>query len=186
MARSPNFLEFADRSKWRAWLEEHHARETEVWLRIFKNNDTAGTLDLEAAVEEALCFGWIDSWLRSLGQGKLILRFSPRRKDSLWSMSNIRRVERLMAEGQMAEAGLRQVAQAKENGQWAAAIRREQVDLIPEELSKALRKIKGGLSAYRALSDSRKRQYIFQIQSAKSEATRVRRIQKIVQEVLWK
>lgn len=84
----------------------------------------------------------------------------------------------------MMEAGRLKIAQAKENGEWEAAIRREQVDVIPEELERALRKHPGVLSAYRALPDSRKKQYIYWLQTAKREDTKQRRIDKIVQEVL--
>ena len=91
-----------------------------------------------------------------------------------------------MAEGKMTDAGLLKINQAKENGEWQAAIRREQVDIIPEELESELRKKKGALTAYRALPDSRKKQYIYWLQSAKREETKQRRIQKIVNEVLTK
>jgi len=90
-------------------------------------------------------------------------------------MSNIRRVEKLIAEGKMTEAGKVKIEEAKENGEWEAAIRREQVDIIPEDLEKALRKIGGALSAYWALPDSCKKQYIYWLQSAKREATKQKR-----------
>ena len=84
----------------------------------------------------------------------------------------------------MTEAGNRKIIEAQENGEWAAAIRREQVDIIPKELESALLKIDGALSAYQALSDSRKKQYIYWLQSAKREETKRRRIEKILEEVL--
>ncbi len=99
-------------------------------------------------------------------------------------MSNIQRVEKLIAEGKMTAAGKLKIAEAKENGEWEAAIRREQVSIIPEELERALRKQEGALSAYRALPDSRKKQYLYWLQKAKQEETKHRRIQKIVDEVL--
>lgn len=89
-----------------------------------------------------------------------------------------------MAEGKMTDAGMQKVAEAKANGEWDAAIRREQVDSIPRDLEKALRETEGALYAYQALTDSRKKQYIYWLQSAKQAKTRQRRIQKIVGEVL--
>jgi uncharacterized protein YdeI (YjbR/CyaY-like superfamily) len=131
-----------------------------------------------------LCFGWIDGKLLSLDEKRYRLRYSPRKPNSIWSISNIHRVEKLIAEGKMTEAGYQKIAAAKENGDWNAAIRREQVDVIPQELESALQKIDGAISAYQSLPDSRKKQFIYWLQTAKREATKQRRIQKIVQEVL--
>jgi uncharacterized protein YdeI (YjbR/CyaY-like superfamily) len=186
MSKPSNFLEFANREQWRTWLEMNHATKIEAWLVIFKKKYHDQGLTLDAAVEEALCFGWIDGTLRSLDERRFLLRYSPRTSNSIWSISNIQRVEKMIAEGKMTDAGLLKINQAKENGEWQAAIRREQVDIIPEELENELRKKKGALSAYRALPDSRKKQYIYWMQSAKREETKQRRIQKIVNEVLTK
>jgi uncharacterized protein YdeI (YjbR/CyaY-like superfamily) len=183
MDESPEHLEFADRHQWRKWLEQHHAEKTEAWLVHYKKGFQESTLRLEEAVEEALCFGWIDGLLRSLDEKRYSLRYTPRRPNSVWSMRNIERVERLIREGRMTEAGLEKIREAKENGQWEAAIRREQVDIIPPDLEKALRRRKGAIAAYRALPASRKKQYIYWLQTAKRPTTKQRRIDKIVQEV---
>lgn len=99
-------------------------------------------------------------------------------------MNNIRRVEKLMMEGKMREAGKQKIEEARESGEWDAAIRREKVDIIPEELEIALRKIDGAFARYQSLPDSRKKQYIYWLQSSKKEETTQRRIQKIVDEIL--
>ena len=184
MSDSKTSLEFKNRDQWRAWLEKSHATETKAWLIIYKKGYQDQGLALEGAIEEALCFGWIDGKLKSLDEKRFSLRFSPRKPNSIWSMSNIHRVERLIAAGKMTEAGVIKVAEAKENGQWEAAIRREQVDVIPDELEAALRDVEGALSVYQALPDSRKKQFIYWLQSAKREETKQRRIQKIIDEVL--
>jgi uncharacterized protein YdeI (YjbR/CyaY-like superfamily) len=181
---SPNYLEFADRNQWRQWLEDHHGEEDEVWLVHYKKGFKESTLRLGDAVEEALCFGWIDGLLRSLDERRYVLRYTPRRRDSVWSMSNIERAERLIREGRMTQAGLEAIAEAKENGQWEAAIRREQVDVIPPDLEEALRQVEGAVAAYRALPASRKKQFIYWLQTAKRPATKQRRIEKIVEEVV--
>jgi len=177
-------LEFRDGGQWRAWLEANHAVEREAWLILYKKAYQDQGLALDEAVEEALCFGWIDGTLRPIDGERYALRFSPRKRRSVWSVSNIQRVERLLAEGKMTAAGMQKVAEAQENGEWAAAIRRERVDVIPEELESALRKRAGALSAYRALPSSRKKRYIYWLQSAKRDKTKERRIQRIVDEVL--
>jgi len=178
------YLEFERCDQWRRWLEKNHATETEAWLILYKVEYREQGLILEDAVEEALCFGWIDGKLKSLDEKRYQLRYSPRRANSIWAMSNIRRVEKLIAEGKMREAGYQKIAEAQENGQWEAALRREQVDIIPEELERELRKVDGALSAYQSLPDSRKKQYIYWLQSAKREQTKRRRVQKITDEVL--
>lgn len=177
-------LEFRDPSQWRAWLEAHHASVSAAWLIIYKKAYHDQGLSLDQAVEEALCFGWIDGGMKSLDERRYALRFSPRTSTSIWSISNIRRVERLVAEGRMTPAGLAKVAEAKESGAWEEAIRREQVDVIPEELEVVLQDHPGAVDAYHALPASRKKQLIYWLQTAKREQTRQRRIQAIVDEVL--
>lgn len=176
-------LEFAHRDQWRSWLEENHATQREAWLVIYKKKYHSEGLALEQAVEEALCFGWIDGTLQPLDERRYALRFSPRAPDSVWSVSNIHRVEKLVADGKMTSAGQLSIAAAKESGQWQAAIRRELVEIIPADLERALRQHPGAISAYKALPDSRKKQYLYWLQQAKREETKRRRIQKIVAEV---
>jgi uncharacterized protein YdeI (YjbR/CyaY-like superfamily) len=178
------FLNFENREQWRAWLEKNWATEGEAWVVHYKKKFSDQGLTLDEAVEEALCFGWIDSTLNRLDEKRYTLRYSPRKADSVWSMSNIRRVENLIAEGKMTAAGQQKIDEAKENGQWEAAVRREQVDIIPEELEWALLDHEGAMAAYQALPDSQKKRYIYWLQSAKRKDTKQRRIQKIVKEVL--
>jgi uncharacterized protein YdeI (YjbR/CyaY-like superfamily) len=184
MAKQTSCLEFDDRDQWRMWLEKNHASDTEAWLILYKKKYREHKLTLEEAVEEALCFGWIDGKLKSIDERRYALRYSPRTLNSIWSMSNIQRVEKLIAEGKMREAGFLKIAEAKENGEWEAAIRREQVNVLPKELESALREHEGALSAYQALPDSRKKQYIYWLNMAKREETKRKRILKILHEVL--
>jgi uncharacterized protein YdeI (YjbR/CyaY-like superfamily) len=184
MEESPQYIEFADRTQWRVWLEAHHAEEDVAWLIHYKKGFQESTLLYEEAVQEALCFGWIDGKLKRLDERRYILRYTPRRPNSIWSMSNIRRAESLIREGRMTQAGLDKIAQAKENGQWQAAIRREQVDILPPDLEKALLQIEGGIPAYHALPDSRKKQFIYWLQTAKRPVTKQRRIERILEEIL--
>ena len=177
-------LRFRDRAQWRAWLQEHHAIVPAAVLVIHKVAHRALGLTLDDAVEEALCFGWIDGQLRSLDGRSYLLRFTPRRRNSVWSIRNIRRAERLIGEGRMTAAGLRAVAEAKEAGAWDAATRREDTDRIPDELLRALRKRKGALAGYRALPDSRKKQLVHWLFTAKREQTRDSRLETIIAEAL--
>lgn len=183
MASLIDTLEFATPEHWRAWLEENHASAAEAWLILYKKQYADQGMSLEEATVEAMCFGWVDSILKSMDERRYALRYTPRKPNSVWSMSNIRRVEQLTAEGRMADAGLRAVAEAQANGQWDAAIRREQVDVIPEALEAALGQIEGGVDAYLALPPSRRKQIIYWLESAKTGATKQRRIQKVIEEL---
>ena len=177
-------LEFANAAVWRSWLETHHATDSEAWLIIYKVKSGHLGIGLEEAVEQALCFGWIDGTLQRRDQETYFLRFSPRRLQSVWSIRNVQRAERLILEGEMTSAGLEKIKEAMENGQWEAAHLRENTDEIPEELRKALSKKKGALAAFRAMVPSRKKQLLYWLQTAKRKDTERRRIQAIIDEVL--
>ncbi|MFP3944469.1 MAG: YdeI/OmpD-associated family protein [Alphaproteobacteria bacterium] len=103
---------------WRDWLEENYGRCDEIWLVFYKKHTGKAAISYEEAVEEALCFGWIDSVKRRLDDERYAFRFTPRKPSSKWSPSNIRRVEKLIAEGRMTPAGLEPVERAKAEGAW--------------------------------------------------------------------
>ncbi|MGP3919893.1 hypothetical protein OHA25_38195 [Nonomuraea sp. NBC_00507] len=111
---------FTDAAAWRDWLAGHHDCESEVWLVIAKKGTTEPTtLTYGQALEEALCYGWIDGQARSRDAATYLQRFSPRRARSPWSRPNIARVERLQREGRMRPPGLAAVERAKAGGRWA-------------------------------------------------------------------
>jgi uncharacterized protein YdeI (YjbR/CyaY-like superfamily) len=184
MGSPEGFYEFKNRLQWRDWLSDHQGTESLAWLVLYKVKYPGMGLMLDEAVEEALCFGWIDGTLRRMDEKRYLLRFSLCRRDSIWSPRNIQSVDVLIAEGNMTSAGLLKITEAKENGQWEAAIRREDVELIPEDLESALRKVGGAIVTYQALPASRKKRYIYWLQSAKRNDTRERRIKAIIEEIL--
>ncbi|MCB0713285.1 MAG: hypothetical protein KDD67_13215 [Ignavibacteriae bacterium] len=104
--------------EWRDWLEVYHADESEIWLVFYKKKTGKQVFTYGESVEEALCFGWVDSVERGIDEERYALRFTPRKKKSTWSESNKKRVAKLIDEGKMREAGLRAVEMAKENGMW--------------------------------------------------------------------
>lgn len=171
-----------DREAWRAWLSEHHGSAREIWLVLLKKHVVRPSVTLEEAVEEALCFGWIDGHLRRIDDESHALRFTPRGRRSIWSQSNKDRVERLMREGKMTPAGLAAVEAAKTNGEWDAATEREDVDAVPEDLARALRES----DAYQTLTSmapSHRRAYLYWINEARRDETRERRIAETVRRV---
>ena len=111
-------LAFPTPEQWRAWLEAHHASAEEAWVLISKKHGGAPLVSLVEATEEALCFGWIDSAMRPIDRERFALRYTPRRQASKWSPTNRARVERLIQEGRMTEAGLAAIEEAKRNGRW--------------------------------------------------------------------
>jgi uncharacterized protein YdeI (YjbR/CyaY-like superfamily) len=169
-----------NREEWRAWLEDNHATQKEVWLLIRKKNAPAPGLTYEEAVEEAVCFGWIDGLMQSMDDEAFALRFSPRKAHSIWSESNKRRAERLIEQGRITEAGLATIREAKENGEWDRAAEREDASVVPPDLAEALQAEEAVWSQWESLAPSRKKQYIWWITSARTQATRQRRIQETV------
>ena len=176
-------LTFSTRTAWRDWLERNHDQEAEAWLVIRKKHAPRDGIGLEEAVLEALCFGWIDSQLQRRDDVSYALRFSPRQPESVWSLKNTQRVEKLIAGGQMTAAGLEKVRQGKASGQWDAARRRAKTDKIPSDLDHALRRVPGSLEAFRGLPPSRRQQLVYWLESAKRQETRERRIKAILLEI---
>ena len=179
--KEPNeYLVFADRAEWRAWLEQHHADETEAWVLHSKKRAAKRYLGYEEGVEEALCFGWIDGRLQSVDAESFALRYSPRRRNSTWAPSNKIRAERLIREGRMTQPGLDRIAEAKQSGEWEAVTQREDADAIPPDLQQALSGSAAAEAHFRDLPASRRTALLWWIASAKKAETRERRIQEVI------
>lgn len=174
-------LRFQNKDEWRTWLQENHTAQKEAWLVILKNHVTKPGVSYEEAVEEAVCFGWIDGFMKSATAEFFFLRFSPRKRGSTWSVSNQKRVERLIAQGRMTKAGLATVEEARENGEWEAAIRREDTSSLPEDLRKELERNAEAQANFEKFTASQKKQFLYWITSAKTEKTRQKRIQDVVE-----
>jgi uncharacterized protein YdeI (YjbR/CyaY-like superfamily) len=181
MSIPDNPLDFQSQAEWRAWLQENHATQKEAWLVILKSKVSKAGLHYEEAVEEAVCFGWIDGVMKSATGETYYLRFSPRRQGSVWAVSNLRRVERLMAQGRMTESGMAMVREAKESGEWEAVIQREDTSSLPEDLSKALERDPEAQSNFDKYPASQKKMFLYWIDSAKTERTRQKRIRAAVE-----
>ena len=162
---------FATAGAWRAWLGAHHASSSGVWLLLGGDGVTQ-----RQAVEEALCFGWIDSQVHSNGDGTYRQRFTPRRKRSVWSAANRSRVAALTRAGRMAPAGLAAVARARADGSWNALQQAEDVDHLPRDLAAALRQSARARRAFAASSPSRKKQLLYLVTGARTDATRQKRV----------
>jgi len=168
------------RDQWRAWLVENHDTAKEMCLVFYKKHTRKPGLAYVEAVEEALCFGWIDGIVRRIDGEKHTIRFSPRRKNSIWSEQNKKRVSKLIEEGRMTEAGMAKVREAKANGQWDKAALREDVTLVPPELTAALAKNAKARLSFEKLAPCYRRQFIYWIGIAKRDETRRKRVTEAV------
>lgn len=168
-----------DRKTWRRWLEKNHSTSPGVWLIYLKKTSGKKRLEYNDAVEEALCFGWIDSTARPIDNEKYMQRFTPRKPGSGWSGLNKKRIERMMAQDLMADAGLEKIDQAKKNGSWESFDKiYEPIDKIqiPDDLEKAFSKNKRAKENFQNFAPFTKRQFLYWITSAKREETRKARI----------
>jgi uncharacterized protein YdeI (YjbR/CyaY-like superfamily) len=179
-----NALGFKNKSEWRKWLEKNYKKEKEAWLIHCKKHAGKIGIQLEEAVEEALCFGWIDDKLKRVDKDRFILRYSPRKANSVWSKLNRERAEKMMKAGKMTAAGLSIIEEAKKSGSWNKAYTSLKRDRIPPDLRRALAKDKRALDNFQSFANSYRNMYIYWITSAKTDEIRRKRIEKVVKKTL--
>jgi uncharacterized protein YdeI (YjbR/CyaY-like superfamily) len=171
----PNAVHPRSRQAWRAWLAEHHTRDEGVWFIRFKQATGKPIVRYEEAVEEAICFGWIDSLGRKLDQERTMLYFAPRKPGSGWSRLNKERVARMIQAGRMTAAGQAKVDAAKADGSWKALDAVEDL-IVPDDLAAAFAQYPGAATYWEAFPRSVKRSILEWIQAAKRGATRAKRV----------
>ncbi|MEM8601362.1 MAG: YdeI/OmpD-associated family protein [Bacteroidota bacterium] len=172
-------VEVTSRAAWRAWLGAHHAQPDGVWLVTYKKHTGTHYLDYDSIVEEALCFGWIDSLPRKLDAERTMLYVSPRKPKSIWSRLNKARVVALEDAGLMTGVGRAKIEAAKADGSWAIYDSVEDV-IVPKDLRFALDDEPDAAVQFEAFSPSSKKGVLWWIKSAKRDATRTRRIAETV------
>lgn len=169
--KEPKLLYVPTREEWRAWLQEHHETETEVWLVYPKKHTGEPRVPYDAAVEEALCFGWIDSIARRIDEDRFAQKFTPRKDTGNWSALNLERMERLIADGRMTPAGLAKFEPV------AQPPRYQSDSALPSFVEEALKENEAAYRSFQALAPSHRRNYVRWITEAKKEETRQRRLQ---------
>lgn len=163
------------RAEWRSWLERNHDARTEVWLVFYKRHTGKPTLSYNDAVEEAVCFGWIDGVKRSIDDERYTHRFTPRKPASKWSATNRKRAGKMIRDGLMTAAGRKAIRQAKRARTWDAPA--ATIDLsVPPELAEFLRTNEKAASFFESLAPSCRTQFTGWINSAKRPGTRQRRL----------
>ena len=168
----------ATRKEWRQWLKKNHRTKKSVWLVQYKMKANVATISWNEAVDEALCFGWIDSVRKTIDHEKFVQFFSKRKPKSVWSKINKAKVEQLIAEELMTEAGFECIAIAKQNGSWNILNEVEEL-IIPKDLEKEFKKYKGSKDFFLSLSKSVRKAILQWLVLAKLPETRKRRLEEI-------
>jgi len=175
-------LMFATRDDWREWLEENHGCSEGIWLAYYKKNTGKPSVTYDEAVEEALCFGWIDSQVKSIDDERYMQRYTPRKKSSVWSQANKERVRRMIMEGRMTEQGMAAVLEAQKGGNWDTLTDVDKL-VVPDDLAAALSVNEKASEFFSRISSSDQKAYLYWIASAKQEETRKKRIKMTVKQL---
>ncbi|WP_036385620.1 YdeI family protein [Muricauda sp. MAR_2010_75] len=170
---------FKNDAEWRTWLHENHDTSTGIHLIFYKVEHHKESMRWEEAVRVALCFGWIDSTVKSLGNGKRRQYFCPRKSKSVWSKVNKDHIKDLKSNGLMHKSGLEAINVAKKNGSWEALDDVEN-GVVPKELQKALKADKNAFENFENFTHSQRKSYLYWLNQAKREETRQKRIHEIV------
>jgi uncharacterized protein YdeI (YjbR/CyaY-like superfamily) len=169
-------LAFADAAAMEAWLERHGAEGPGFWLRLFRKGSGVASVDKAEAVDAALCFGWIDGLMNAYDGASWLIRFTPRRPRSKWSLINRERVEALTEAGRMRAAGLAEVAAAQADGRWADAYPPHSRAEPPPDLQAALDASPKAAAFFRVLKGANRYALIYRVLDAKRPETRAKRV----------
>jgi uncharacterized protein YdeI (YjbR/CyaY-like superfamily) len=173
-------IAFKDPAIWRRWLHENHAKVDGVWLRLYKKASGIPTVSYAEALDEALCYGWIDGQKKSYDEDSFLQKFTPRRPQSMWSKRNIENVNRLKDAGLMMPAGLLEVEKAQSDGRWEAAYDRPSTMQVPDYFLKELHKHPKAELFYNELNKTNKYAIAWRLQTARTDATRLRRTKTLI------
>jgi uncharacterized protein YdeI (YjbR/CyaY-like superfamily) len=164
--------------QWRDWLAAHHASESEVWLIFHKRHTGVASIVHEDALDEALCFGWVDSLVKRLDDRRYAIKFTPRRADSRWSPANRKRYAALKASGLLKPAGLNRAPTGRANAPRPPCY--ELPSKLPRYIQTALNQRPAALRFFEALAPSHRRRYIGWVESAKRDETKLRRLKEVI------
>lgn len=169
---------FKSSRDWHSWLTRHHSRDAELWIGIYKKTSGEGGITYAQALDEALCFGWIDGVRKTLDDRSYVIRFTPRKPRSKWSAVNVRHVKRLIADGRMQPAGLE--AFERRDGKRAGYSFEERPNRLPPAYAKRFRGNQPAWEHFQSRPPGYKRTAIFWVVSAKKEETRQRRLETLI------
>ena len=173
-------IAFRNADSWRRWLAENHDKIDGVWLRLYKKDLATPTVSYAEALDEALCYGWIDGQKKSYDEVSFLQKFTPRRTKSMWSKRNIEHVAHLTGLGFMMPAGINEAERAIKDGRWASAYDTPSEMTIPNDFLKELKKHPAAKKFFATLNKANTYAIAWRLQTAKTEETRMRRQDKII------
>ncbi|HEX9928916.1 MAG TPA: YdeI/OmpD-associated family protein [Pyrinomonadaceae bacterium] len=176
-------VSFESPEQWEKWLSENHAQQSGIWLRIFKKGSGESSVTYAEALDEALCYGWIDGQKNKYDERSWIQKFTPRRKKSIWSKVNTEHVERLIKEERMKPAGFKEVEAAQQDGRWQQAYDSQKTMTIPEDFLHRLEKDSKAKTFFETLNKTNRYSIAFQLQTAKKPETREKRVKAILEKL---
>ena len=171
---------FRTAAEFRKWLAKNHARSEGIWVRIFKKGSAKTSITYASALDQALCYGWIDGQKNPFDESSWLQRFTPRRSKSGWSKINTQHVARLIAAEKMTPAGLRKVDAAKQDGRWSAAYDSFKTATVPDDFLKELEKNRRAKAFFETLNKTNVYSITYRLQTAKKPETRERRMKAIL------
>lgn len=174
-------LSFPSSEAWEKWLAEHHSTSDGILLRFFKKNSSAATMTHAEALDEALCYGWIDGQLQKFDEKSWLQRFTPRRPKSIWSKKNVEHAIRLCKANRMKPAGLAQIEKAKADGRWVKAYDSPKAMQMPEDFLRQLAKNANAQKFFETLNRANLYAIGWRLQTAKKTETREKRMRAILQ-----
>jgi uncharacterized protein YdeI (YjbR/CyaY-like superfamily) len=169
-------VELADQRAWRRWLERNHSRVDGIWLKFAKKGAPMPTVNYQEAIEEALCFGWIDGQVRRFDEHFYLQRFTPRRSRSKWSQINREKANRLIERGRMHAAGLAQIEAAQADGRWDAAYPAQSQATVPDDFQSALDANPAAKEFFETLTGSTRYAFLYRLHDVRDPARRAKRI----------
>lgn len=173
-------LLFLSQKDWRTWLDENHSQHKGVWLKHAKKSSGKQSVSYGEALEEALCYGWIDSQKQAYDSNYYLQKFTPRGPKSVWSKNNVMKVEALTKMGRMQPAGLAAIESAKQDGRWDAAYDSPSASKVPEDFQAALDKNPQAKQFFETLNKANVYAFCWRVQTAKKPETRKARIEKFI------
>lgn len=173
-------ISFKTAREWQKWLAKNHSRSVGVWLRIAKKNSDEPSVNYAQALDEALCYGWIDSRKQAHDNLSWLQKFSPRKAGSGWSKINTKHAERLTKTGRMKSAGLKEIELAKRDGRWKRAYTSSSSARPPVDFLKELEKNKKAKAFFETLEKRNRYAIIYRLQTAKKVETRAKRMKTIL------
>ncbi len=174
-------ISFTTSKQWERWLSKNHARSNGIWLHYYKKDSGVKSVKSAEAIDEALCYGWIDGQAKKYDEKSWLNKFTPRRKASLWSKRNRENVERLISSGKMTDAGLKEVEAAKSDGRWDRAYDSPSTMQVPEDFLKELSNNKKVKKFFDTLNKANLYAITWRLQTAKKQETRDRWKKKILE-----